>query len=135
MKSNRERADSVQVFTAVVRSAERGLAQLIEIIQENQKIVEKQSVGFIRELEEEISQLLKRNAKLEQLSHTEDHLQLIRSFSSINLFPPTKDWSEVSVHTSYDGIVRRALAELKETLSKEMISGALKWSGKNSSSM
>ncbi|CAK6978503.1 E3 ubiquitin-protein ligase TRIM21-like [Scomber scombrus] len=119
-EADRETADSVQVFSALIQSVERSLAQLIEMIEEKQKRTEKQAEGFIKELEEEISELMKRSAEVEQLSHTEDHLQLLQSFSSLNPALPTKDWTEVRVHSSYLGTVRRAVAQLEETLSEEM---------------
>ncbi|KAM9334594.1 uncharacterized protein ABDE67_021142 [Symphorus nematophorus] len=117
---DREKADSVQVFTALIQSVERGLAKLIDMIEEKQKTTEKQAEGFIKELEDEISVLMKRSAEVEELSHNEDHLQVLQSFPSLNPAPPTKDWTEVRVHSSYEGTVRRAVAQLEETLSKEI---------------
>ncbi|XP_071396175.1 E3 ubiquitin-protein ligase TRIM39-like [Centroberyx affinis] len=119
--ADREIADSVLVFTALMQSVERGQAELIETIQEKQKTTEKQAEGFIKELEQEISELMKRTAEVEQLSRTEDHLHLLQSFPSLNTPPHTKDWTEVSVHrSSCEGTVRRAVAQLEETLRKEM---------------
>ncbi|XP_071396161.1 E3 ubiquitin-protein ligase TRIM39-like [Centroberyx affinis] len=119
--ADREIADSVRVFTALMQSVERGQAELIETIQEKQKTTEKQAEGFIKELEQEISELMKRTAEVEQLSRTEDHLHLLQSFPSLNTPPHTKDWTEVSVHhSSCGGTVRRAVAQLEETLRKEM---------------
>ncbi|XP_078138052.1 nuclear factor 7, ovary-like [Centroberyx gerrardi] len=119
--ADREIADSVRVFTALMQSVERGQAELIETIQEKQKTTEKQAEGFIKELEQEISELMKRTAEVEQLSRAEDHLHLLQSFPSLNTPPHTKDWTEVSVHrSSYEGTVRRAVAQLEETLRKEM---------------
>ncbi|XP_071393111.1 E3 ubiquitin-protein ligase TRIM47-like [Centroberyx affinis] len=119
--AEREIADSVRVFTALMQSVERGQAELIEMIEEKQKTTEKQAEGFIKELEEEISGLMKRTTEVKQLSRTEDHLHLLQSFPSLNTPPHTKDWTEVSVHrSSYEGTVRRAVAQLEETLKKEM---------------
>ncbi|XP_067438171.1 E3 ubiquitin-protein ligase TRIM39-like [Thunnus thynnus] len=118
--ADRETAASVQVFTALIQSVERNLAQLIDMIEEKQKTTEKQAEGFVKELEEEISELMKRSAEVEQLSRTEDHLQFLQSFPSLNPAPPTKDWTKVRVHSSYEGTVRRAVAQLEETLSKEV---------------
>ncbi|KAM3872524.1 E3 ubiquitin-protein ligase TRIM21-like [Diretmus argenteus] len=118
--ANREILDSVLVFSALVQSVERGQAELIEMIEERQKTTEKRAEGFIKVLEQEISELLKRTAEVEQLSHTEDQLHLLQSFSSLNTPPPTRDWTEVRVHRSYEGTLRRAVAQVEETLSKEM---------------
>ncbi|XP_071395914.1 E3 ubiquitin-protein ligase TRIM21-like [Centroberyx affinis] len=119
--ADREIADSVRVFTALMQSVERGQAELIETIEEKQKTTEKQAKGFIKELKQEISELMERSTEVEQLSCTEDHLHLLQSFPSLNTPPHTKDWTEVSVHrSSYEGTVRRAVAQLEETLRKEM---------------
>ncbi|KAM3864235.1 E3 ubiquitin-protein ligase TRIM21-like [Diretmus argenteus] len=119
-ETDREISDSVLVFTALIQSVERGQAELIQMIEEKQKATEKQAEGFIKELEQEISELLKRTTEVKQLSHTEDQLHLLQSFSSLNPPPPTRDWTEVRVHQSHDGSVRRSVSQLEETLRKEM---------------
>ncbi|XP_049928849.1 E3 ubiquitin-protein ligase TRIM21-like isoform X1 [Epinephelus moara] len=119
--ADREIADGVQVFTALKESVERSQAELIDTIKEKQRKTEKQAEGFIKELEQEISELKKRSTEVEQLSRSEDHLHLLQSFMSLNTAPPTKDWTEVSVHPpSYEGTVRRAVSQLKETLGKQI---------------
>ncbi|XP_037623313.1 E3 ubiquitin-protein ligase TRIM39-like [Sebastes umbrosus] len=119
--ADREIADGVQVFTALKESVERSQAELIDTIKEKQRKTEKQAEGFIKELEQEISELKKRSTEVEQLLLSEDHLNLLQSFTSLNAAPPTKDWTEVSVCSpSYDGTVRRAVNQLEETLSKQM---------------
>ncbi|XP_046875789.1 E3 ubiquitin-protein ligase TRIM39-like isoform X2 [Hypomesus transpacificus] len=119
--AEREISDSVQVFTALVRSIERSQAELIEVMEEKQKSAEKQAEGLIQDLEQEIAELKRRSTELEQLSHTEDHLHLLQSFPSLSTPPHTKDWSEISVHSGLSvGAVRRAVSQLQETLNKEM---------------
>ncbi|XP_042291170.1 uncharacterized protein LOC121912796 [Thunnus maccoyii] len=119
--ADREKAEGVQVFTALKESVERSLNELIETIEENQRMTEKQAEDNIRELEQEISELKKRSSEVEQLSHSEDHLHLLQNFLSLEAAPPTKDWTVVSVRPpSYEGTVVRAVAQLEETLSKEM---------------
>uniref|UniRef100_A0A3Q3GKS0 Probable E3 ubiquitin-protein ligase TRIML1 n=1 Tax=Labrus bergylta TaxID=56723 RepID=A0A3Q3GKS0_9LABR len=73
--TDREKSDSVQVFTALIRSVEEGLAQLLDLLEEKQKTTEEKAEGFIKELEDEISELMERNTEVEQLLSTEDHLQ------------------------------------------------------------
>ncbi|XP_033470205.2 E3 ubiquitin-protein ligase TRIM21-like isoform X3 [Epinephelus lanceolatus] len=118
--AEKQTAASVQVFTALIQSVERSLADLIEMIKERHNTTEKQAEGFIRELEEEISELMKRSSELEQLSRTEDHLLLLQSLLSLNPFQPTKDWTEVRVHSSCEGAVRSTVTQLEGTLSKEV---------------
>ncbi|XP_045556302.1 E3 ubiquitin-protein ligase TRIM39 [Salmo salar] len=98
-EAEREISDSVQVFTDLVRSIERSQAELIEVIEEKQKAAERQAEGIIKELEQEITELQRRSTELEQLSHTEDPLHLLQSSPSLCTPLPTKDWSEISVHS------------------------------------
>ncbi|XP_028454757.1 E3 ubiquitin-protein ligase TRIM21-like [Perca flavescens] len=121
--ADREIAEGVQVFTSLKESVERGLNELINTIKEKQKTTEKQAEAFIKELEQEISELMKRSTEVEQVSRSEDHLHLLQSVQSLNIQqpPPTKDWTEVSVSpSSYEGTVVKAVVQLEETLSKEM---------------
>ncbi|XP_035856046.1 E3 ubiquitin-protein ligase TRIM21-like [Sander lucioperca] len=120
--ADREIAEGVQVFTSLMESVERGLNELINTIKEKQKTTEKQAEAFIKELEQEISELMKRSTEVEQVLRSEDHLHLLQSVQSLNIQqpPPTKDWTEVSVRPSYEGTVVKAVAQLEETLSKEM---------------
>ncbi|XP_053192385.1 E3 ubiquitin-protein ligase TRIM39-like isoform X2 [Scomber japonicus] len=119
--ADREKAEGVQVFTALKESIERSLNELIETIEEKQRTTEKQAEDFIKELEQEISELKKRSSEVEKLSHSEDHLHVLQNFPSLKAAPPTKDWTEVNVHPpSYEGTVVKAVAQLEETLSKQM---------------
>ncbi|XP_073336350.1 E3 ubiquitin-protein ligase TRIM21-like [Pagrus major] len=118
--ADRETADSVQVFTALIQSVQRSLAERIDMIQEKQKATEEQAEGFIKELDKEISELTKRSAELEQLSHNEDHLQFLQSFPSHNPAPTPKDWKKIRVYSSCERTVWTAVAQLEETLSKEL---------------
>ncbi|XP_078022673.1 E3 ubiquitin-protein ligase TRIM21-like [Epinephelus lanceolatus] len=119
--ADREIAEGVQVFTALKESVERGLNELIDTIKEKQKRTQKQAEGFIRELEQEISELKKRNTEVKQLSHSEDHLHLLQSVQSLKAPRLCKDWTEVSVHPpSFEGTVVRAVSQLEETLSEQM---------------
>ncbi|XP_068579145.1 E3 ubiquitin-protein ligase TRIM21-like isoform X2 [Cebidichthys violaceus] len=119
--ADREIADGVQVFTALKESVERSQTELIDTIKEKQRKTEKQAEGFIKELEQEISELKKRSTEVEQLSCSEDPLHLLQSFRTLNTAPPTKNWTGVRVSPpSYEGTVRRAVNQLEETLSKQM---------------
>ncbi|XP_078101728.1 uncharacterized protein LOC144514647, partial [Sander vitreus] len=123
--AGREIAEGVQVFTSLKESVERGLNELINTIQEKQKTTEKQAEAFIKELEQEISELMKRSTEVVQLSCSEDHLHLLQSVQSLNIqqTPPTKDWTEVSIRpSSYEGTVLKAVVQLEETLRKQSFS-------------
>ncbi|XP_029283132.1 E3 ubiquitin-protein ligase TRIM21-like [Cottoperca gobio] len=115
--ADRKVAEGVQVFTSLMESVERGLAEL-NTIKEKQKTTEKQAEAFIKELEQDIYGLMKRRTEVEHLSR-----HLLQSFQSLNIHhqPPTKNWTKVRVPPpSYEGTVARAVAQLGETLSQEM---------------
>ncbi|XP_056264376.1 E3 ubiquitin-protein ligase TRIM39-like [Pseudoliparis swirei] len=121
--ADREKAEGVQVFTGLKESVERKLKELITTIEEKQRSTKKQAEDAIREMEQEISDLMKRSTEVEKLSLSEDHLHLLQSVQSLNIHhpPPTKDWSQVSVPpASHEGTVRRAVSQLEETLSNMM---------------
>uniref|UniRef100_A0A8C9Y550 Uncharacterized protein n=1 Tax=Sander lucioperca TaxID=283035 RepID=A0A8C9Y550_SANLU len=69
----REIAESVKVFTSLKESDE-----LINEIKEQHK-TEKQAEALIKELEQEISELMKRSTEVEQVLRSEDHLHLLQS--------------------------------------------------------
>ncbi|XP_068584954.1 E3 ubiquitin/ISG15 ligase TRIM25-like [Cebidichthys violaceus] len=119
--ADREISDGVQVFTALKESVERSQAELIDTIKEKQRKKKKQAEGFIKELEQEISELKKKSTEVEQLSNSEDHLHLLQSFRTLNTAPPTKNWTGDRVSPpSHEGTVVRAVNQLEETLSKQM---------------
>ncbi|XP_072543285.1 E3 ubiquitin-protein ligase TRIM39-like isoform X4 [Salminus brasiliensis] len=119
--TEKERADSMEVFRALLHCIERSQAELLEVMEEKQKAAERQAEEFIKELEQEITELKRRDTELEQLSHTEDHLHLLQIYPSLCRPPHTKNWTDVSVdpHLSVESL-RRALSQLQEALSEEM---------------
>ncbi|KAL6491202.1 hypothetical protein MHYP_G00015470 [Metynnis hypsauchen] len=119
--TEKEKADSVEVFRALLRCIERSQAELLEVMEEKQKAAERQAEEFIKELEQEITELKRRDTELEQLSHTEDHLHLLQVYSSLCSRPHTKNWTDVRINTHLRvETLRRALTQLQEELSKEM---------------
>ncbi|XP_041637145.1 E3 ubiquitin-protein ligase TRIM39-like [Cheilinus undulatus] len=119
--ADRETAASMDVFTALIHSVEKGLAMLLDVIEKKHKKIEEEAEGFIKKLEDEISVLMKRSAEVQQLSCTEDHLQFLQNFSFLNITAPVNKWSYVRVHSSYEGTIARALAQLEKTLSEMML--------------
>ncbi|XP_056264669.1 E3 ubiquitin-protein ligase TRIM47-like [Pseudoliparis swirei] len=62
--ADREKADGVQVFTGLKESVERKLKELITTIEEKQRSTKKQAEDAIREMEQEISDLMKRSTEV-----------------------------------------------------------------------
>ncbi|XP_072544852.1 LOW QUALITY PROTEIN: zinc-binding protein A33-like [Salminus brasiliensis] len=119
--TEKEISDSVEVFTALIRSIERSQAKLLEVMEEKQKAAERQAEDLIKDLEQEITELQRRDTELEQLSHTEDHLHLLQIYPSLCSPPHTSTWTDRSIdpHLSAE-TVRSALSELQKSLNEEL---------------
>ncbi|XP_053360962.1 E3 ubiquitin-protein ligase TRIM39-like [Clarias gariepinus] len=119
--TEKEKADVVEIFSALMRCIERRKAELLKVMEEKQKAAERQAEEFIKDLEQEITELKRRNTELEQLSHTEDHLHLLQIYPSLCSPPHTQDWTDVTINSRLSvETVRRALSQIQETLSEEM---------------
>ncbi|XP_033985533.1 E3 ubiquitin-protein ligase TRIM39-like isoform X2 [Trematomus bernacchii] len=116
-----ELSEGVQVFTSLNKFLDSGLKELSRTLGEKVTTTQKQAEGLIKELEQEISDLKKRNTDVGQVTRSEDHLHVLRSFPLLKAVPPTKNWTKVNIHvSSYEKTVEGALIQLEETLNKEM---------------
>lgn len=106
--------DSVQAVFKVTRSLEKGLSRIIERLEQKQRAVERETDGFVAELEDEICVLMNTRAELEQSKNTDDDFTLLQNFDSLKTVPTTKDWSEVRVQTFQRSIVDRVVAQMEE---------------------
>ncbi|XP_065816634.1 nuclear factor 7, ovary-like [Labrus bergylta] len=124
--ADREMAEGVRVFTALKESVERGQAEFINTIDKKLKTTEKQAEAFIKELEQEICELMKRSTEVQQLSHSEDHLHVIQRVQCLNInnsLPNTQQKRRMDITvfpSSYELTLARALGQLQETLREEM---------------
>ncbi|KAK2832606.1 hypothetical protein Q7C36_016068 [Tachysurus vachellii] len=90
-------------------------------MEEKQKAAERKAEGLIKELEQEISVLKRRDTELERLSHTEEHLHLLQIYSSMCSPPHTKNWTEISINTDVSvDTVRTALSQLQQSLNVKL---------------
>ncbi|XP_073695693.1 E3 ubiquitin-protein ligase TRIM39-like [Garra rufa] len=122
-----EKAARVEFFTDLIRSIERCQTELLEMMEEQQKAAEKQEEELIAELEQEITELKMRNAELERLSQTEDHLHLLQISSSLCSSTNTRNWPEISMKTHMSlETLRRALTQLQLTLDEKLTQTELK---------
>uniref|UniRef100_A0A671L5W4 E3 ubiquitin/ISG15 ligase TRIM25-like n=1 Tax=Sinocyclocheilus anshuiensis TaxID=1608454 RepID=A0A671L5W4_9TELE len=71
--------DSERIFTELIRSIKRSRSELIRLIRDQEKTaVMSRAEGRLEQLEQEINDLRRRDAELEQLSHTQDHIQFLQ---------------------------------------------------------
>ncbi|XP_016421646.1 E3 ubiquitin-protein ligase TRIM39-like [Sinocyclocheilus rhinocerous] len=120
--NERNKANKVELFTDLIHSIERCQSELLEVMEQKQTAAETQAEELIKELEQEITELKRRNTELEQLSHTEDHLHLLQVYSSVCSPPEVKSWTNINIKTDLlnTDILDKALTCLKEKVNKEL---------------
>ncbi|XP_059395379.1 tripartite motif-containing protein 16-like protein [Carassius carassius] len=123
--------DSERIFTELIRSGMRSHSELIRLIRDQEKTAVSRAEGRLERLEQEINDLRRRDAELEQLSHTQDHIQFLQSFS---ISPEsTEQLITISSHLSFSH-VEKSVSKLKEKLEEfckeeiEQISGRVTYS-------
>uniref|UniRef100_A0AAY4CVH5 Uncharacterized protein n=1 Tax=Denticeps clupeoides TaxID=299321 RepID=A0AAY4CVH5_9TELE len=70
--------DSEKIFTQMIRRIKRRRSEVCEMIKDQEKAELSLAEGHLERLEQEIIDLRRRDAELEQLSHTEDHIHFLQ---------------------------------------------------------
>ncbi|XP_050958815.1 tripartite motif-containing protein 16 [Labeo rohita] len=113
--------DSERIFTELIRSIERSRSELIRLIRDQEKAAVSRAEGRLEQLEQEINDLRRRDAELEQLSHTQDHIQFLQSFQSLSAPPESTDVNDnpFSSLVSFDDL-RESVRQLRDKLEEEL---------------
>uniref|UniRef100_A0A8C1HKW4 Tripartite motif-containing protein 16-like n=1 Tax=Cyprinus carpio carpio TaxID=630221 RepID=A0A8C1HKW4_CYPCA len=110
--------DSERIFTELIRSSiERCCSELIRLIRDQEKTAVSRAEERLERLEQEVNDLRRRDAELEQLSHTQDHIQFLQSFQSLSAPPESTDGNDdlFSSLFSSDGL-RESVHQLRDKL-------------------
>uniref|UniRef100_A0A672MNI4 SPRY-associated domain-containing protein n=1 Tax=Sinocyclocheilus grahami TaxID=75366 RepID=A0A672MNI4_SINGR len=109
--------DSERIFTELIRSIKRSRSELIRLIRDQEKTAVRRAEGRLERLEQEINDLRRRDAELEQLSHTQDHIQFLQSFQSLSAPPESTDVNDDSFSSlvSFDDL-RESVHQLRDKL-------------------
>ncbi|XP_050979021.1 tripartite motif-containing protein 16-like [Labeo rohita] len=109
--------DSERIFTELIRSIERSRFELIRLIRDQEKRAVSRAEGGLERLEQEIIDLRRRDAELEQLSHTQDHIQFLQDFQSLSAPPESTDGNDdpFSSLVSFDDL-RESVHQLRDKL-------------------
>ncbi|XP_016096841.1 tripartite motif-containing protein 16-like [Sinocyclocheilus grahami] len=124
--------DSERIFTELIRSIERSRSEVTQLIRDQEKAAVSRAEGQLEQLEQEIEDLRRRDAELEQLSHTEHHIHFFQCFQSLSVPPGSTDTPSITVSSrlSFDDI-GKSVSHLREKLEHfcreeiEKISGQL----------
>ncbi|XP_026053004.1 tripartite motif-containing protein 16-like [Carassius auratus] len=110
--------DSERIFTELIRSIERSHSELIRLIRDQEKTAVSRAEERLERLEQEINDLRRRDAELEQLSHTQDHIQFLQSFQSFSAPPETTDYRNYDLFSSLfsSDSLRESVHQLRDKL-------------------
>ncbi|XP_050981871.1 E3 ubiquitin-protein ligase TRIM16-like isoform X1 [Labeo rohita] len=111
--------DSERIFTEIISSIERSHSEVIKMIRDQEKAEVSRAEGLLKHLEQEIDGLRRRDAELEQLSHTDNHIHFLQRFQSLSEPLKYTDISGVSVSSVllYED-VEKSVSELKAKLNE-----------------
>ncbi|ROL51234.1 Tripartite motif-containing protein 16 [Anabarilius grahami] len=109
--------DSERIFTELIRSIERSCSEATQRIRDQEKTAVSRAEGRLERLEQEINDLRRRDAELEQLSHTQDHIHFLQSFQSLSTPLGSTDINDnpFSSLSSFD-VLRESVLQLRDKL-------------------
>ncbi|KAM6903587.1 tripartite motif-containing protein 16-like [Lycodopsis pacificus] len=109
--------DSEKIFTELIRLMEKRSSDVKQQVRSQQKSEVSRVKELQEKLEQEISELKRRDAELKLLSHTEDHNQFLHNYPSL---PPLREATDSSaIHIcplSYFEDVTAAVSEVRDKL-------------------
>ncbi|XP_048019350.1 tripartite motif-containing protein 16-like protein [Megalobrama amblycephala] len=109
--------DSERIFTELIHSIERSRSEVTQLIRDQEKAAVSRTEEILERLEQEIDDLRRRDAELEQFSHIDHHIHFLQSFQSLSVPPGSTDSSSITVSSclSFDD-VGKSVSHLREKL-------------------
>ncbi|XP_071347542.1 tripartite motif-containing protein 16-like [Trachinotus anak] len=108
---------SEKIFTQLIRLMEKRSSDVKQQIRSQQETEVSRVKELQEKLEQEITQLKRKDAELKQLSHTEDHTQFLRNYPSLLPLSQSTDSSSINIHPlRYFEDVTAAVSELRDKL-------------------
>ncbi|XP_053185483.1 tripartite motif-containing protein 16-like [Scomber japonicus] len=109
--------DSEKIFTELIRLLQKRSSDVKQQIRSQQET----EVSGVKELQEklqqEITELKRKDAELKQLSHTEDHTQFLHNYPSVSQLSEPTDSSSINIRPlRYFEDVTAAVSELRDKL-------------------
>ncbi|XP_062399506.1 tripartite motif-containing protein 16-like [Sardina pilchardus] len=123
LKSSAQTAveDSERMFTEMIRSIERRRSEVTELIRAQEKAEVSRAEGLLKRLEQEIAELKRRDAELEQLSHTEDHIHFLKNVVSVTAAPCSTVSTSMTFNQSFSfEAVKKSVSAVKVQLEKKL---------------
>ncbi|XP_044225406.1 tripartite motif-containing protein 16-like [Thunnus albacares] len=109
--------DSEKIFTELIRLIQKRSSDVKQQIRSQQETEVSRVKELQEKLEQEITELKRKDAELKQLSHTEDHNQFLHNYPSLSQLSEPTDSSSINIRPlRYFEAVTAAVSELRDQL-------------------
>ncbi|XP_044212777.1 tripartite motif-containing protein 16-like [Thunnus albacares] len=109
--------DSEKIFTELIRLIQKRSSDVKQQIRSQQETEVSRVKELQEKLEQEITELKRKDAELKQLSHTEDHIQFLHNYPSLSQLSASTDSSSINIRPlRYFEDVTAAVSELRDQL-------------------
>ncbi|XP_044231705.1 tripartite motif-containing protein 16-like [Thunnus albacares] len=109
--------DSEKIFTELISLLQKRSSDVKQQIRSQQETEVSRVKELQEKLEQEITELKRKDAELKQLSHTEDHNQFLLNYPSLSQLSASTDSSSINIHPlRYFEDVTAAVSELRDLL-------------------
>ncbi|KAM9352696.1 tripartite motif-containing protein 16-like [Symphorus nematophorus] len=109
--------DGEKIFTELIRLMEKRRSDVKQQVRSQQETEVSRVKELQEKLEQEITELKRKDAELKQLSHTEDHNQFLHNYPSLSALSESTDSSSINIRPlRYFEDVTAAVSELRDKL-------------------
>ncbi|KAG8013796.1 Tripartite motif-containing protein 16 [Nibea albiflora] len=109
--------DSEKIFAELIRLMEKRRSDVKQQVRSQQETEVSRVKELQKKLEQEITEMKKRDAELEQLLHTEDHNKFLQNYPSLSRHSESTDSSSINIRPlRYFEDVTAAVSELRDKL-------------------
>ncbi|XP_044224530.1 E3 ubiquitin/ISG15 ligase TRIM25-like [Thunnus albacares] len=109
--------DSEKIFTELIHLIQKRRSDVRQQIRSQQETEVSRVKELQEKLEQEITELKRKDAELKQFSHTEDHNQLLHNYPSLSQLSASTDSSSINIRPlRYFEDVTAAVSELRDQL-------------------
>nr|XP_033506341.1 tripartite motif-containing protein 16-like [Epinephelus lanceolatus] len=109
--------DSEKIFTELIRLMEERRSDVEQQVRSQQETEVSRVKELQEKLEQEITELKRKDAELEELSHTEDHTQFLHNYPSLSALSESTHSSSFNIRPlSYFEDVTAAVSEVRDKL-------------------
>ncbi|XP_030609784.1 tripartite motif-containing protein 16-like [Archocentrus centrarchus] len=109
--------DSEKILTELIRLIQKGSSDVKQQVRSQQETEVSRVKELQEKLEQEIAELKRKDAELEQLSHTEDHNQFLHNYPSLSALSESTHSSSINIRPlRYFEDVTAAVSETRDKL-------------------